>query len=243
MKFLNGCPQIWIMVVLLVLVAGSNGLFVESAAAQFTSPPGRGRPKGTAGGGSRPDRPFCLQNPTSPQRFVAMAPTQLVGLTTQESPTIWVYIPNTTAKTLEFSLFSEKQEGIYQTNIPVKTSGLLSIPLPPDRVKLISGQSYSWAAALVCDPVRRSQDWLVEGWIQYQPLTAELQRQLVGASVEQQVKLYVQAGFWYEALNLYLELQRSHPNHASLTGLWADLLQSAGLPAIAASPAMTTVTK
>jgi hypothetical protein len=243
MKFLTARPQAWIIAALLLLVAGSSGLFVGTADAQFTSPPGRGRPKGTAGGGSRPNRSFCLQNPNHPENFVALAPTQSIGFTTQDSPTIWVYIPNTIAKTLEFSLFSDKQEGVYQTTIPVTSSGLLAIPLPPNQVKLVAGRSYSWAAALVCDPLRRSQDWLAEGEIQYQSPNAELQRQLMRASVEQQVKLYLQAGFWYEALNLCLELKRSHLDHASLTKLWGDLLKSAGLPAIALSPPITTVTK
>lgn len=230
MKLLSGCPKVWMMVALLFLFTGANGLFIKDADAQFPSPPGRGRPKGTAGGGSRPNQlPLCLQNPTSPERFVAIAPTRPVGLSAHDSPTIWVYIPNTTAKNLEFSLFSEQQEGIYQTTIPIKTSGLLAIPLPPGQIKLIAGRPYSWVAALVCDPVRRSQDWLVEGWIQYQSPTATLQRQLAAASGEQQVTLYLQAGFWYEALNLYLDFQRSHPNHASLTKLRSDLLQSAGL--------------
>lgn len=233
MKLLNGHSQAWMIAAFLILAAGSSGLFIEPAGAQFPSPAGRGRPKGTAGGGSRPDLSFCLQNPTRPEDFVALTPGQSPGLTTQNNPTIWVYVPNTIAKTLEFSLFSKQQEGIYQTTVPVPTSGWLAIPLPPDRVKLVVGQSYAWAAALVCNPDRRGQDWLVQGQIQYQPLTTELQRQLAGASVEQQMKLYLQAGFWYEALNLYLELQRSHPGHASLTKLWADLLQSAELTAIA----------
>ncbi len=241
MKLLNCRPQTWLIATLLVLVAGSSGLFVESANAQFPSAPGRGRPKGTAGGGSRPVYSFCLQNPALPADFVALAPTQSLGLTTQSSPTIWVYVPNTIAKSLEFSLFSKQQEGVYQTTVPIKGSGLLAIPLPPDRVKLVPGQPYSWAAALICDATRRGQDWLVEGRIQYQSPSAELQHQLDGASIEQQMKLYLQAGFWYEALNLYLELQRSHPNHDSLARLWADLLRSAGLQAITPPPSPVTV--
>lgn len=243
MKFLNCRSQTWTIAALLLLLAGSGGLFVDPAAAQFPSPPGRGRPKGTAGGGSRPDHATCLQNPTRSENFVALAPTEAIGVTAQQSPTIWVYIPNTIAKTLEFSLFSGQQEGVYQTTIPIQGAGLLAIPLPSSSVKLVAGRPYSWAAALVCNPGRRSQDWLVEGTIQYQSPPAELQRQLAAASGEQQVMLYLQAGFWYEALHRYLELSRSHPRHASLTKLWADLLKSAGLLAIAPSPPITTGTK
>ncbi|MGI0483942.1 DUF928 domain-containing protein [Pantanalinema rosaneae CENA516] len=226
----------------LLLAAIVWGLVTPVAHAQFGSPPGQGTPKGTAGGGSRPaTHLICLQQPNSQENLIALAPTQGVGLTTQTNPTVWVYIPNTTATMLEFSLFTQGQEGIYQANLPIPTSGLVKITLPTNAVTLASNQPYYWTAALVCDPKRRTKDWLVGGWIRQQPLTPEQQQQLAAATSEQQVKLYAQAGFWYDALNTYLELSRSQSGNETLAGLWADLLNMAGLRAIAAPTRITQV--
>lgn len=213
---------------LLLILAVGDGL-TQAAQAQFGSPPGQGVPKGTAGGGSRPVQSACQATSRSDESLVALAPTQFVGLTAQANPTVWIYVPATTAQFLEFSLFTQHQEGVYQTNLAVTRPGLVNVTLPPQAPKLAPGQPYYWTAALVCNPNRRTDDWLVGGWIQRQPMKAELQQQLVEASPEQQVKLYVQAGFWYEALNTYLELQQSYPKHPSLAALWTDLLRGSGL--------------
>jgi len=221
------------MATLLVLTAGFTECWMPAAMAQFGSPPGQGRPKGTAGGGSRPGQPLCLQRLGSRELLTAMAPTGTVGLTATATPTLWVYVPDTTARMLEFSVFDEQQEGIYQTNIPIRSSGLLKLTLPTQSINLRPGRAYAWTVALVCDPNQRSKDWLAEGFIQYQLPTAEMQERLSRASIAQQVTLYIQAGFWYEALNVYLQLQQMHPGHTSLIPLWNDLLAAAELGAIA----------
>lgn len=207
----------------------TSALLAQTAHAQFSLPPGQGSPKGTAGGGSRPAQPYCLQKPTSQETLVALAPTRFVGSTFHASPAVWVYVPNTIAKTLEFSLFTEEREGVYQTTMPINASGLLKITVPA-TVTLAPGKPYYWTAALVCQAKRRTNDWIVGGWIQQQPLPADLQRQLSQTTAEQQVQLYTESGFWYEALNIYLKLQQTRPGDANLTTMWTNLLQSAELP-------------
>ncbi|MBF2026678.1 MAG: DUF928 domain-containing protein [Oscillatoriales cyanobacterium C42_A2020_001] len=215
----------------LLVALTANSSLVQSAHAQFSLPPSQGTPKGTAGGGSRPTQQLCLQNPKSQDSLMALAPTQFVGLTPHSTPTIWVYVPPTIAKTLEFSLFTKEREGIYQANLPIKASGLVKITLPP-QATLASDKPYQWTAALICSPTRRTEDWVVGGWIQHQPLTADLQRQLTQATAEQQVRLYTQTGFWYEALNRYLKLQQAQPQNSNLTTIWSELLKSGGLTAV-----------
>lgn len=228
----------------LLLATIASGLMAPIAQAQFGSPPGQGTPKGTAGGGSRPATPLiCLQQPHSQDHLVALAPTQAVGLTTQATPTVWVYVPQTTATTLEFSLFTSEREGVYQANLPIHASGLLKITLPANAATLSPNQPYYWTAALVCDPKRRTKDWLVGGWIRQQLPHPQLQQQLAAATAEQQVKLYTEAGFWYDGLNAYLELSQTQPGNANLSSLWADLLKTAGLSPIAAPTRVTQVNR
>lgn len=154
-----------------------------------------------------------------------------MGLTPHENPTVWVYVPTTTAQTLEFSLFTQEREGIYQAKLPISAPGLLKITVPK-VASFKPGKPYYWTAALICNPQQRTNDWIVGGWIRQQPLNETLQRQLAGAMIGQQVKLYAKTDFWYEAVNAYLELQRTQPKNPNLSLLWADLLQTAGLSAI-----------
>ncbi len=160
-----------------------------------------------------------------------MAPTQFVGLTSNANPTVWIYVPNTTAKTLEFSLFTQEKEGLYQTNLPVKAAGLLKVTLPP-TIALATGKPYYWTAALVCNPERRTEDWVVGSWIQRQSLTANLRNQLAHATVEQRIKLYTQSGCWYEAFNTFLDLQQMEAASPNGKALWSHLLSTAGLNGI-----------
>lgn len=208
----------------LLLTLGFQVVLAPASLAQFASPPGQGRPKGTAGGGSRPIHPFCLAAPNQQEVPIALAPDQSVALTSQARPTVWVYLPKTKATMLEFSLFTQDQEGVYQTNLPIRGTGLVKITLPPTVAALQAGQSHYWVASLVCDPKRRTRDWTIGGWIQYQPLPPALQRQLQASTDSQQVKQYVQSNFWYDALTRYLELRQQQPAHSELSQLWADLV-------------------
>lgn len=216
----------------LVLVLFWGGGFATIAQAEFGSPPGQGTPKSTAGGGSRPPNDAtCAIDSSRKETLVALAPSQSIGRTAQVNPALWVQIPPTTAKTLEFSLFQD-QKGIYQVNLPVEQPGLLKVTLPP-QVQLETGKPYYWTAALVCNPARRTEDWVVDGWIGYDPPQAEFQRRLAQASPVQQVTLYAQSGFWYEALNAYLTLRQAHAGHLSLSEPEARRLQTEAWTTIA----------
>jgi Domain of Unknown Function (DUF928) len=228
----------------LAAIAIMGSLSAHPTLAQFSAPPGQGSPKTTAGAGSRPVQPACLpktqplttqpqatQLPSS-QTLIAMAPTQFMGSTSQVSPTLWVFVPSTTAKTLEFSLFTQDQMGIYQTHLPIQTSGFVKVSLPA-QIQLKQGQPYYWSAALICNPKRRTHDWVTGGWIQHRSLPLNLQKQLPGQLAAEQARFYARSDFWYDALNSFLELRQKQPQNQHDATLWADLLQPAGLPAIA----------
>ncbi|HEY9908084.1 MAG TPA: DUF928 domain-containing protein [Thermosynechococcaceae cyanobacterium] len=213
--------------VAIVLLIGQTSTI---ATAQSFTPPGRGTPVGTAGGGSRPATSDCVQAITRSSSLLALAPTQFIGLTVNDRPTLWVYVPATTAKTLEFSLLDQEQNGIYQANIPTDgTAQLVKIDLPEAVPALAVGQSYYWTAALICNPQRRTEDWLTGGWMQRQAIGERLQRQLTGATLEQRRKLYAENGLWYETVNTLVQLRRSHPSNAALKAAWSELLQVGGL--------------
>ena len=44
--------------------------------------------------------------------------------------------------------------------------------------------------------------------------------------------LYAKQGFWYDALNTLVELQRNQPNNPAVATTWAELMKSVRLDAI-----------
>jgi hypothetical protein len=144
-----------------------------------------------------------------------------------------VYVPPTATKTLEFSLFDEQQNGVYQTTIDVPQAGYVKLTLP-STVTLAPQQRYYWTAALVCNAARRTEDWVVGGWVKYQPLDDALQQSLTTSSTLQQVELYAESGFWYDAFNTLVELRQTQPDDSALGTAWSNLMQMAGLEAMTA---------
>ncbi len=214
--------------ILPIVLAASVFSIPSPATAAFDPPPDRGAPAGTAGGGSRSVGQNCLQDPQSLESFIALSPQNFVGLTASEQPELWVYVPPTVAKTLEFSLFDDQQNGVYQANIAVPHAGLVKLPLP-ETVKLEPQKFYYWTAALACDTTHRTDDWVVGSWVKYQPIDPSLQQALARSNPLQKVDLYIQAGFWYEALHQLTELQKVQPSSPDLEAQWVILMQSAGL--------------
>lgn len=203
-----------------------------ASANAFDPPPGQGAPKGTAGGGSRPVTPSCLIPPDSIALPILLAPKSYLGLTTQTHPTFWVYLPTTTAKTIEFSLFDQNRKGIYQVSLAIpKSAGLMAIPLPKNIPGLTVDRSYHWTIALVCNPKRRTEDWVSGGWIQRQQPSARLQQELNRSEYPlDRAKFYLQSNFWYDAMTT---LNQPKPFHsAAFTEFLSTAFESAGVPKI-----------
>ncbi|MBD1804515.1 DUF928 domain-containing protein [Microcoleus sp. FACHB-SPT15] len=205
------------------------------AIASFEPPPGRDAPRGgTVGGGSRPVQTACLSSPTATSSsLTALSPGHHLGLTQAPQPSFFVYLPQTTAQSVEFSLFDEQMNGIYQVNLPVsQQAGLVNIRLPETAPALAQDKPYYWSVALVCTPSDRTQDLVVGGWIERAEVSENLKQQLASVAAIDRVSVYAKQGFWYDALTTLVELQRTEPNNPKLAALQAGLLQSVGLEAI-----------
>lgn len=191
-------------------------------------PPGLPAPQTTASGGSRPIDRACGQS--SNQSLTAIAPRKTVGLTMHARPTVWVYLPQTQAETLEFSLFDQNRKGIYQTTIAIDNrTGYVAIALPASAPALNQNQPYYWTVALVCNPSERTSDGITGAWIQQRSLNPALQQQLNHATLTEQIRLIAEAGFWYEAVDAYLRSQQAKPNEPQLSQVWAELVRTGNL--------------
>ena len=198
----------------------------------FEPPPKEDAPAQTTGGGSR-NGGRCLTDSSLDIPLTALLPSNGLGLTSSDRPTLPVYIPATTAKHLELSLVDANQRGIYQTTIqlPAKAQ-IVGIKLPKTAPALKIEQNYSWSIALICDPSDRLQDWVVKGKvkrIQLQDRALKRQLELTRISSLQYVDLYRKAGLWYETVSALLIYQRNNPNDSQIKEMWQKLLAAAGL--------------
>ena len=114
------------------------------------TPPKEDVPDDAVGGGSRDDG-YCTED-----QITAGAPGFTVQMpayieTNAAHPTFSVYVPQTTAEKLFFSLKTADEKYYYQTTISLpKTSGELRFQLPADAPPIEINQEYQWFVGLVC---------------------------------------------------------------------------------------------
>ena len=204
----------------------------ETQLAQSNPPPPPTNPGSSSAGGRR-DSTNCPQDAggaTTSPLLTALSPTTKPGLTVAERPTFLVYVPKTSAKNAEFSLRSRMGQGIYRTLLALTTTPrLISITLPTQSPPLAVGKPYTWSVAIICNPNDRLNDRFVTGMIQRLELDPARLRQIQQAPPKEQMALYQQAGVWYDALALLLQLKRSQPNDSTISTAWRELLQAGGV--------------
>jgi Domain of Unknown Function (DUF928) len=176
----------------------------KTFAGDFDPPPRKDAPRGgTAGGGTRIPQTKCLSG-----KLTALSPSNQVGFTQVERPKFWVNLPKSPAKIGEFSLFDAGMRGIYQTNIPLQQHGLLNLQIPINVAPLSKNKPYYWTFALVCNQRDRTEDIVVGGWVEYRHLHPKSQRKLAKLSKIQQISQNLRQGYWYDAVESLIELQK-----------------------------------
>ncbi len=196
-------------------------------------PPGDREPDNTAGGASR-DGGRCPQDAAVESPAITpLTPATSQGLTVAEHPTIFVYVPETSAQTAFFSLRDREEDYYYQSTLPLpSTPGIVSVELPADAPALEVGKDYYWSFVTVCGTSLSVDDPRVEGQIQRLAATPDRLSQLEALSPLEQAVFYGADGIWYDTLTALAELERSQPDNAS----WNTFLESVGLAAIATEP-------
>lgn len=204
---------------------------------QTYAPPNRGAPPATLGGASRG---ACLDE----KLLQSLMPANNLALTTQDYPTLYWYIPESTATSLELEVRYGQDQSTWQKKtftVPIKP-GVVSVNLqksnlPPLKV----GETYHWFFRMVCnnrnttDSGDRSGDAIVEGWIE-RVEARDLAKKLENSALSDRPALYAEAGIWHDSLSTLAELIRTNPNDRTLTVKWEKLLNSAGLDELVDKP-------
>lgn len=193
----------------------------------------RSAPARSVGAGSRGsscDETLELQAGDVP--LTALTPQNNILKTISPNPSIYLYVPPAQGREAIFQVINKQTENIvYSTTLTLdhSTAGILALNLP-EEIRLKPNVTYHWGFFIICNPDNELQDEGVEGWIEVEPLSTEMERQL--KQVEQdpiaQAQLYAQAGAWNETMALVAELRDSNPQE------WLELLRSVNLPEAAA---------
>ncbi len=209
-------------------------------------------PTTTIGGGRRNDG-ICPQDRKASEQLaqtkpldqlltpVLPSPFTDLQLTVSGHPTFLVYVPQTSAKAVELTLVAgDKDKGekaIYQTSVNLTgTPGIVSLSLPATAPDLEMGKDYKWIVALACQSGEPTpEDPFVEALIRRIQPDSSL-TQLAQAKPLDRVALYAKSGTWYDALANLAELRKAQPNDAEVVSAWKELMQAAGLDAIANAP-------
>lgn len=190
----------------------------------------RGSPSSSVGGGTRRGT-SCIQQGQTP--LTALMPRNNVATTVVTNPTLFWYVPKTTAESGEFVLLDNEQEVYRRKFALTATPGIVNIRLPA-TTSLKVGKTYQWQFALICPTENSSDDQVVEfieGQIERTELSADTKAKLAQAAPLEQARLYANDSIWQETLTIIARLRSSYPVE------WQELLESVGLDkAIAQAP-------
>ncbi len=211
-------------------------------------------PINTQGGGTRRAQDELASCIPDNESLVALVPSPEteeelgIGKTAAEYPTIFWYMPQTTASQVEFTLRDAKNQELYSVRYNLAKStkgvmgapGIMSLTLPAfsNYPPLEIGQEYHWDLALICDATGgdRSGDIVVSGGIKRVQPSAALSVPSVQATPEQRIAMYADNQLWYETVTALIDLRRARPNDPNLADAWNTLLNSVGLSAVAREP-------
>jgi len=151
--------------------------------------------------------------------------------TSEARPSFWFHVPFEAGDSvaLEFILQNSEDEDVYRTAIASpEQAGLIEVTLPDSVAELAMEQRYNWFLKATFDcpesgssesPVQESKGWVTR----YEP-EPSLKAQLESASPQQQVQLYQNAGYWFDALSGIANLRMAEPGSAALREDWDTLL-------------------
>ena len=172
--------------------------------------------------------------------LAVLIPENNLWVTAAAYPQFYFYVPQANgSQAVEFVLRDEQDQQVYEKTFTMTAkSGIVSLGLPEDEsmLPLESNKNYRWYLSLICNAQNRSQDIVVEGWIQRVEVANQLSNTLDEADLKTRAKLYLEAGIWHEALSILAQLRRDYPEDDVVTDNWEKLLQSVGLDAIAQEP-------
>src|SRR4030095_4028762 len=208
MKYLK--PMVWFSIAVLALSMPIS-LLAADANVPVYNPPKRGAPAGRVGGGTR--------GGTQRDVFVlsVLAPDHS-GFTTNEQPSLYWYISNSTSLPIELTLMDPQGiQPILETRLPSPiTAGVHRILLSDYNVRLAPGAAYRWFVSMVPDTDRRSKDIMTVGAIERVEMPEGLKAKVAQAAKSDLPSIYAEASLWYDTVAAISEQIEAAPQDQGL---------------------------
>ncbi|MBE9040616.1 DUF928 domain-containing protein [Oscillatoriales cyanobacterium LEGE 11467] len=197
-------------------------------------PPTDERLDDSAGGASRPVDRKCNADESTPVPMLTLMPEYMrEGLTLTPHPTVFAYIPTTSARRALFSLKDDTGKIVYQQTFTLtQTDGIASITLPTDAPPLPLDRTYEWSLGMLCEPVQTDFPIAMGQIRRIAPTSPKLD----DLPPLERAASYGQSGFWYDTLAVLDEVRRSQPENEATAMVWTDFLDSVGLEEISSKP-------
>lgn len=161
------------------------------------------------------------------------------GITVNEHPTFWFYVPYTSPLSAKFVLMDENGELLYSKPLTLSEKpGIVSIDISKNSTvnPLEIGKKYRWRFAIVCNSESPSADIFVDGWVQRIAASSSLTNQLATATERNQSVIYSANGIWYDAVTILGDRFFKNPTDNAIASDWLNLLKSVGLDNFANEP-------
>ena len=198
-------------------------------------PPGDGQPTETSSAGSRRSDQCSFEE----LPIQTLMPKRNYGLTLQAQPSIFVYLPKTSAQQVVLTIRDQGGEYYQKAFLPInKNSNIVSFKLPESTIPLTIGKNYQWSLVFICRETVQPDDPILTGWVQRVELTAQLGNQLHQQTIIEKIQWYANHGYWYDLLTTIVETKESShiastPSSltpvVNLTTIWDNLLDSIGI--------------
>ena len=211
----------------------------SSARVSFVPPNDRPSPRSTQSGASRIELPAACDG-------LPLLPRNGLGLTTQNSPSIFVYFSQgTTVAQAKLTLKSldEAESEYYDTVVTLpqdalaENGGVVSFEIPEVESELALNKEYAWSLILMCEGQLRPDSPSLSGTlkrVERGGLTAEK----LDSSLIEQAIAYGEAGIWYDLLAVLAEIRAEDESNAVSDADWKGVMSTVGLDAIATEPVL-----
>ncbi len=168
------------------------------------------------GGGTRGD---CAINAAG---LVAVHPANNLGVTHQESPTLYFAVPESPAAyKITFSLHDDEATvPVYEKTLEVgHQAELIGLQVPANVLE--AGEYYQWSFIASCELAHPLRALVLDGWLQQAEGLPEM---MPNSDAVAQVQAYQEAGLWSDAIALTAELLEAQPDSAEYQAQWFQLL-------------------
>ncbi|MGI0481796.1 DUF928 domain-containing protein [Geminocystis sp. CENA526] len=206
-----------------LLITIFSSLISSVKAIEFPDAPEREAPQSTAAGGRRGG---CVSG-TIP--IMALTPNQDNAITTVSAqPDLFVYIPTTRAKLLQFILKDNGGNTIDNQEIAIPQNDRVMRINVGDKVNLETGKKYTWEVSLICNPMAINTSTYTKGSIERVTLEDNIKKELSAQQdALKKAEIYASNKVWQETISLVAQVKESQPQQ------WQELLTSVGLENLA----------